>query len=308
MDLKEARYIVSIANHQSISKGAEELFISQPSLSKYLKNMEDQLGCPLFERINNRYIPTYIGERYLHYARKILDLRNEWNSEFEDLMEWQTGRINISTPIMLSNILLHPALPNFFQLYPNVKLNLLEDVHFVAETTLNDPSIDLTLYTVYEPPKQLDYEIIRNDETVLLLPPNHPLREMAIMRDDFQYPWIDLTFCAHEKFILLSSNQNSGIFARKLFNEYNINPIVLMETRNSELSIRLALEGTALTFAPASYIRYFSQKDQLNTFSVGKQRLPSILIAAFRKNRYQAQYVKDFIKVIQDYNNPINIQ
>ena len=47
MELKEARYILAIARHQSIGKAAESLYISQPSLSKYLKNLEERLGAPL---------------------------------------------------------------------------------------------------------------------------------------------------------------------------------------------------------------------------------------------------------------------
>ena len=51
MDLKEARYILAIAHYKSIGKAAKALFISQPSLSKYLKNLEQQLGSPLFSRL-----------------------------------------------------------------------------------------------------------------------------------------------------------------------------------------------------------------------------------------------------------------
>ena len=61
MELKEARYILAIARHQSIGKAAESLYISQPSLSKYLKNLEERLGAPLFSRHENRYYPTYMA-------------------------------------------------------------------------------------------------------------------------------------------------------------------------------------------------------------------------------------------------------
>ena len=55
MDLKEARYILAIAHYKSIGKAAKALFISQPSLSKYLKNLEQQLGSPLFSRLEQPY-------------------------------------------------------------------------------------------------------------------------------------------------------------------------------------------------------------------------------------------------------------
>ncbi|MBE5994610.1 MAG: LysR family transcriptional regulator, partial [Paenibacillaceae bacterium] len=92
MDLKEARYILAISRNKSISKAAETLFISQPSLSKYLKNLEQQLGTRLFDRVGSGYYPTYIGERYIHYAEKIVEYGLEWNIEFDDIMHHNHGR------------------------------------------------------------------------------------------------------------------------------------------------------------------------------------------------------------------------
>ena len=85
MELKEARYILAIARQGSIGKAAESLFISQPSLSKYLKNLENQLGGPLFYRRDNCYTPTYMGERYLHYAEQIAAYGEQWDREYEDI-------------------------------------------------------------------------------------------------------------------------------------------------------------------------------------------------------------------------------
>ena len=58
----------AIAKHQSIGKAAESLYISQSSSSKYLKNLEERLGAPLFDRRENHYYPIYIGELYRDYT------------------------------------------------------------------------------------------------------------------------------------------------------------------------------------------------------------------------------------------------
>ncbi len=115
MELKEARYILAIARHKSISKAAEALFISQPSLSKYLKNLEQQLGTRLFDRIGNGYFPTYVGERYLHYAEKIVEYGLEWDTELDDIMHQNHGRLNIAIPIMLGNSIIGPHSAAFSQ-------------------------------------------------------------------------------------------------------------------------------------------------------------------------------------------------
>ncbi len=110
MELKEARYILAIARHQSIGKAAESLYISQPSLSKYLKNLEERLGAPLFSRHENRYYPTYMGERYLHYAEQIVACGDEWMQEYDDIAHRQRGRLNIAVPIMMGSTLIEPML------------------------------------------------------------------------------------------------------------------------------------------------------------------------------------------------------
>ena len=162
MELKEARYILAIARHQSIGKAAESLYISQPSLSKYLKNLEERLGAPLFSRHENRYYPTYMGERYLHYAEQIVACGDEWMQEYDDIAHRQRGRLNIAVPIMMGSTLIEPMLAPFHNRYPYVTLNIMEAVNFIAENSLETSSIDLTLYNIHEFPETMDYQILRS--------------------------------------------------------------------------------------------------------------------------------------------------
>ena len=162
MELKEARYILAIARHQSIGKAAESLYISQPSLSKYLKNLEERLGAPLFSRHENRYYPTYMGERYLHYAEQIVACGDEWMQEYDDIAHRQRGRLNIAVPIMMGSTLIEPMLAPFHKRYPYVTLNIMEAVNFIAENSLETSSIDLTLYNIHEFPETMDYQILRS--------------------------------------------------------------------------------------------------------------------------------------------------
>ena len=252
MELKEARYILAIARHKSISKAAEALFISQPSLSKYLKNLEQQLGTRLFDRIGNGYFPTYVGERYLHYAEKIVEYGLEWDTELDDIMHQNHGRLNIAIPIMLGNSIIGPTLPRFHKQFPHVTVNMMEEVNFVAEHTLNDHTVDLTFYNVHEYPRDLDYQILGKEEMVLVLSASSPAASKAVEREGFKYPWLDLRLLAEEDFILLYPDQNTGGIALKLFSEYGMEPHILMHTRNSEMSIRLAMEGMGAAFAPES--------------------------------------------------------
>ena len=69
-ELKEQRYIIEIAKVQGVAKAAENLFISQPALSKFLTRTEEMYGVQLFERVGKKMIPTYAGKQYLEYDIK----------------------------------------------------------------------------------------------------------------------------------------------------------------------------------------------------------------------------------------------
>ncbi|RKD30469.1 LysR family transcriptional regulator [Lacrimispora algidixylanolytica] len=303
MELKEARYILAIAKEQNISKAAETLFISQPSLSKYLKNLELQLGTRLFDRIGSRYSPTYIGERYIHYAEKIVEYGIEWDIEFDDIMHQNHGRLNIAIPIMLGNSLIGPTLFNFHKQYPNVTVNMLEEVNFVAEHTLTDHTVDLTFYNVHEFPTNLDYQIIGKEEMVLVLSAHNPLVSLAEKKEGYGYPWIDLSLLSKEPFILLYPDQNTGGLALKLFKDYHMEPDILLHTRNSEMSICLAMEGLGAAFAPESYYHYLKKREPKESvcLSIGKERMENTLIAAYQKNRYLPKYAKAYLDILANY-------
>lgn len=303
MDLKEARYILAIAHHKSIGKAADSLYISQPSLSKYLKNLEKQLGSPLFYRKDNNYIPTYLGERYLYYAEQIAAYGDQWNQEYDDIAHREHGRLNIAIPIMLASVIIQPTLLEFNNLYPYVTINVMEEVNFVAETTLKNHLIDLTFYNVHEFPSFLDYEIICHQQMVLILSRKHPLVKYAVKKGGFSHPWIDLGLFAEENFILLYPDQNSGGIAMNLFQEYAINPPVLLHTRNCEMAIRLAMNGMGAAIAPESYYKKIAGPDDGHSIclSIGTHPVKTTTIAAHAKNRYLPQHARDYINIIRRY-------
>lgn len=303
MELKEARYILAIARHQSIGKAAESLYISQPSLSKYLKNLEQRLGAPLFNRRENHYYPTYMGERYLYYAQQIVACGDEWKQEYDDISHRERGRLNIAVPIMMGSTLVEPTLMTFHKRYPYVTVNIMEAVNFVAENSLEDSSIDFTLYNVHVFPEHMDYQILREEEIVLVLSASHPLTKKAISKPGFHYPWLDLALLKDENFILLYPDQNSGGIALNLFKDYNINPPILLHTRNSAMSIRLAMEGLGAAFAPESYFQHENGRvpSEARCFSIGADPVLTTTIAAYQKKRYLPQHARDYMEIIQQF-------
>ena len=97
MELRHIRYFISVAEHRSISRAARELLIAQPPLSRQIKDLEDELGCALFERSTHGLNLTPEGIAFLSYARQILSLSERSKEYLSEMSKGLRGTIDIAS-------------------------------------------------------------------------------------------------------------------------------------------------------------------------------------------------------------------
>ena len=85
MNMKQALYFKTIAQYGTITAAAKQLYISQPSLSQTLRQIEDEVGTPLFDRSTSPFHLTYAGERYLKAVEAMLDIETRLKEEIESI-------------------------------------------------------------------------------------------------------------------------------------------------------------------------------------------------------------------------------
>ena len=299
MELKEAAYIISIYRNKNITKAARELYISQPSLSRYLQNVENHLGFPLFNRIGNEYIPTGNGQRYLDYAFRILQLGKEWKEECLELKNETKGELSIAIPLMRSSCMIPGTFPLFQKKYPDVTLSLVEEAHAISEQLLLNDTVDFAVYNPPEVSDSLEYVPLRLEPFVLVCRKGHPIESCAKASETTSYPVIDLASCSEESFILHVPEQNSGHVAIRLFEQCRYKPHVLLQTRSTEVAISLAASGIGLAFAPETYVHKMQQTLELSCFCVGDPIAQVQLMAVYRKGKYLPAYARFYIELLK---------
>lgn len=300
MNVQELNYILCIAKHQNLTRAARELYISQPTLSKYLQKLETELDGKLFSRSGNCYVPTYLGRRYMDYAKKVLALNQDWERELADLNSCKEGELNIAFPLMRSSCMLPRILPLFHQKYPGVKVNFLEETYAIQERLLLDDQLDFAIFNEARPHPKLTYEVLLKEEILLVIAPDHPLAARGIEKEGCRYPWMDLRLFAEEPFILHLPDQTTGKIALDLFETCHIQPPVPFHTRNSQACILLSQQGLGACFVPETYVKNMAFEREPACFSVGKDGIFSTLTIAYRKNAYLASYARDFIKIARE--------
>lgn len=121
MELRQLKYFIRSADLQNFTEAARQLFISQSTLSQQIKQLEDELGIPLFDRIGKRVRLTEAGLRFLPFARQSLRDAENGRLVINDLKGLKTGDIHIGVTYGLSS-LLTPVLIDFSATYPHIKL------------------------------------------------------------------------------------------------------------------------------------------------------------------------------------------
>lgn len=292
MDFRDLAYVEAIAKYQNITRAAEAIPVSQPALSKFLACLEDELGLRLFDRVDRKYIPTYAGERYLEYARTILETKASLDSELADIIKRDVGVLNIGLPNMRCAYMLPKTLPEFNTEYPNVKVNIFEGTSAVIDRRLLDGDIDLAFYSKpHEQNPHIEYERLAREELRLCTCRNHPVKCSA--RDGH----VELSALRDERLILLSPEQRTGQISRYWLKRAGIDLSNSITTNNMPAVISLTELGWGVSFVFESHLKWHSPKPEIDTYSFGDGRVMSDFVAAWRKGGYLSSYAREFIRI-----------
>lgn len=291
MDFRELNYVLAVARHQNLTRAAQELYISQPSLSKYLQNLERTTGMRLFERQGNRLRLTYAGERYVRYAQQLLLMKRDLDEELGEIAREERGRIRVAIPILRSSYLMPRALAAFEAAYPGVAVELLEQPSAVLERMLLSGEADVALMNRPEADEALECEALEQEEIVLLAGEREAGTDEAARRE--------LTDFAQARFILNHEDQRTGQIGRMLLRRAGIEPRVLLTTRSVEGAAAMAAQGLGLAFTPDTHLKHMRISPSPRCIRLSDPAARSEFVAAFRKGAFRPGYLLAFVETVR---------
>ena len=128
VDLELYKVFYVVAKHKHMTKASEELHISQPAISQSIKKLEDQLGGILFLRSNKGMELTEEGKMFYEYVKGALELINNAENEFTSFKDLSKGEVKIGCSTTLTKLVLINALKDFHLDYPNININITNDL------------------------------------------------------------------------------------------------------------------------------------------------------------------------------------
>lgn len=192
MNLKEQTYVCVLAECGNITKAAERLFISQPALSIYISTLEKNLGVRLFDRSGKRFTLTWAGEMYVEKARKMLDLKAEFDEGLAEITGERAGRLRIGVQLRRETWLIPPVLVRFKSEYPRIQVVIQEGNHKELMQMFNAYELDLVLMNGADVKGGMQAQELFSEELLIAVPQLSPLNEKAVWAEGSRYRYLDL--------------------------------------------------------------------------------------------------------------------
>ena len=291
--LRQLQYFVAVAEQGSITRAAQNLSISQSSITEAIKELETDLGVELFERHPRGLHITHNGHQFLRHATKILagvsDARRSFSQE---RVERTGGKLNLGVTSLVAGYVLSDLLARYRRACPEVEVSAIEDNGSYLEHLLVGGELDVAVMVIsnLRDRMALQSEILEVSAYRLWLPLGHPLAAAEI---------IGIGDIAGEQLIMLTVDEieeNTG----KLLSAIGAKPHVAFRTRSVEAVRSLVATGAGVALLPDLVYRPWSlEGDRIESRDVSGS-LPVVQVGmVWRRGSGLPQAARDFIGIAQ---------
>lgn len=305
-------YVYAVYTEKSFTKAAKKLFISQPSLSAAIKNIEKKVGAPLFERNTSTVTPTQIGTEYIAAAEKIMYTENEFENKIHDIYNLESGKLTVGGTNYLCSYVLPGIINRFTSSYPKIDVTLMEANSGNLLNKIANEEIDILLDSYDENMYIHEGSPLLNERILLCVPShweiNEKFRENRIHPEAIynksvnldEVTPVPLECFSDMPFILLKKGNDMYERACEVFEKKNIVPNVVFNVDQLNISFALAESGMGACFVTDTLFKFSKFGNNTVLYNISKEHSSRILYIAYKKNRYCTSAMKKFIDIAKE--------
>ena len=279
-----------VAKLGSFTKAADATFRTQSALSQQIKNLEQEFGCRLLERIGKRKLRlTSAGQKFFKFSETSLKRYQSLTEELNELKGLQKGVLRMAAPFTTLYHLVPSALKTYITQFPNVELTILDRSQTHILDLVKNGDIDFGLVLESNVPKNLTSLRWNKVRTVLMTPLGHALAKAKriTLKQIGKYP-----------LILPPINLKYRSNLEERFQKIGIDYHVIMESSNVELSSLYVEMGFGISFATIVKDLPELRKRKLAFLSMDHLFKPDHIAVVMRKDKTLTSYKSAFIKIL----------
>lgn len=242
MEFRQLLYFVKAAEHLHFTEAAASAFITQSTLSQQIKQLEEELGLPLFNRIGKHVQLTEAGREFYTHAQQILNQVTKAKQAMDDRNNLIKGELRIGVTYAFTSLVI-PVLNNFSKNYPDLSIRIEYDAPENLQKKLKSSELDFMLsFHNWTKDPELSMEPLLKANIVLVVAKDHPLASQKS---------ISVNQLRKLHLILPAKGFSSRDFIDEIFNKHHITPNIRVELNEMHSLLSLVEQGGQITIINA---------------------------------------------------------
>jgi DNA-binding transcriptional LysR family regulator len=289
MDIKQLQYFIEVAKWNSFTRAAEQLFITQPTISKMIKNLEDELGITLFNRSRKKLILTDAGKVIYEQAKLVDKAFHNIETEMDNLLELKKGHIRIGLPPIFDPTLFPKLVGSFHEKYPAISFELMESGSKKIEEEVENHQLDIGVVVLPTNNNVFEYFSFMEEDFMLII---HPEHKIAIQKE------VNLSDLREESFIIF--NKDFVLHDRIISscNQAGFDPHIISESSQWSFIEEMVACKLGVSLLPKSICSHLTQK--VRTIKVVNPSIGWNLAIIWNKDQYLSYAAKEWLRYTKE--------
>lgn len=304
------KYVYEIYKEKSFSKAAQNLYISQPSLSARIKKIEEKIGTPLFDRSTSPLRLTEVGEAYIKAAEDISQIEQQMENYINDLNTLKSGHLSIGASNLFAAYVLPPIITKYKKIFPDINIQMTEFNTVQLEELLGNNTLDLVFDNNHYDNILYDKGLF-NEESILLAVPRsfpvpEPLTQYQLSLEDIHKhrylqsdcPCVPLNYFSSCPFIMLTPGNDTRIRGDKMCKEAGFRPNIVLELHQQATAYMAASTQMGATFISDILVSRLPLIEKLVYYKLSGEIARRQVYFYYKKHKYQTRAMEEFIRMI----------
>lgn len=287
MDIRHLEYFTTVAKYLSFTKASHKLHISQPTISKMIKSLEEELGVTLFYR-SPRIALTDAGRALFRQSKNILNSFDNIESELADVMTMKKGNIRIGLPPIIGASFFPQIIGEFKELYPKVDIQIIEVGSKKIEEGIEDGTLDIgVVCTIPTKKDTFDMFSFIKSPLMVIVHPEHKLASNKI---------VSFKDLENEPFVLYREDFSlHDIIIKRCILQNGFQPQIICESSQRDFMVEMVAAKLGISFLPQKICLELDSK-RIRAVSLKEPHIYLHLAMIWKKNRYISFASREWLK------------
>ena len=306
------KYVYEVYKERSFTKAAQNLYISQPSLSARIKKIEEIIGEPLFDRSTTPLQLTEVGKVYIEAAEEITQIEQRVENYINDLAGLKTGNLAVGASTLFAAYVVPSLITQFNQKFPDVHIQLIEGNTAELEEMLGSNALDFVI-DYYHYDSILYNKELYCEENILLAVPKHfavneelgmyQLSYKNIKNKNYlnqKYPAVPLGRFADLPFIMLTQGNDTRTRGDRLCRNVGFKPNIVLEFNQQSTAYMASSTQLGATFISDILVSQLPTFENLVYYKLDGEEAKRKVFFYYKTHKYKTRVMEEFIRMMHE--------